>query len=275
MIPECVEYVLPPPRPQNLFHELKPHIGKTFQASQRLEPPNVKATVKSLSKPPVKSSDYKASVRNILKQFEADLDATIVSTRKFLNSTRIKLMFDLKNNIQNEYDRSSNMMRNSFIATGVCQKKNLDCWNRAKAALPKFEDGLNHDAKVCDDIFGAQIAAHRDESVKVQTIRRVVKELDELKTKCLEHSRDNSYVRACLGRSVTRSLLRSVAYFKSLNNAVEQEINLRKYLNNLTSQCFADAYQSRKPLFEHGIKRLQKCIENVSNKSENHDADME
>lgn len=74
---------------------------------------------------------------------------------------------------------------------------------------------------------------------------------------------------------VTRSLLRSVAYFKSLNNAVEQEINLRKYLNNLTSQCFADAYQSRKPLFEHGIKRLQKCIENVSNKSENHDADME
>ncbi|XP_052870921.1 uncharacterized protein LOC128276503 [Anopheles cruzii] len=260
---ECLNYTPPPPALRNLFNMLKPHLNESSrsQRADRKKYPSYRKLVKEISKTSMASSSFKTKVESIISRFRGSINESVASQMHFYEATRVRMLFDLKNFVQKQFNAFTDLVSRSLKSSGVCDAPSEECWNKLSQELPRFMEDQNREIETCDDIFHANIQNPQGAAVRAVTVQRIGQEFGNIPARCFRSSQSNAPTMACLMKSMPYYVPRSAAYFSSLENAINQGTSLMLYVTSMAKSCYENTYSARTQLFRNGMVKLRACVD--------------
>uniref|UniRef100_A0A182THJ2 Uncharacterized protein n=1 Tax=Anopheles melas TaxID=34690 RepID=A0A182THJ2_9DIPT len=231
--------------------------------------------MKDISKISQGSGSFKQRVEGVVQKFQAAINESVASQLQFFESTRVNMLFQLKNFVQKSFNSFTDLVDRSFKNSGVCTGRSKECWNKLQAGLPRFMEDMNQEIVTCDDIFNANMENPRGVSVRRATMQRISQEFGNIQSKCLSSAQSNAATFTCLMKSLPHYVPRSAAYFSSLQNVISQGTNLMSYITSMAQTCYQTAYNTRTEQFNNGMTKLNRCVqgENANNVELNKELD--
>ncbi|XP_049548850.1 uncharacterized protein LOC125959893 isoform X5 [Anopheles darlingi] len=262
-IEECTDYAPPPPALRKLYEKLKPHLNASSRATptDRRKYPSYRKLIKDITKISVSSSSFSQKVKTVITSFQSSIDESVDLQRKYYEATRVNMLFQLKNHVQDLFNKFTDLVSRSLLNSGVCNAQSQACWDKLNSELPRFMDDMNQEIVTCDVIFNANIENPQGTLVRTTTVDRIGKEYDNIQAKCLTTGQSNDKTLACLMKNLPYYVPRSAAYFSSLENAVNQGTNLMGYVTKMAESCYDNAYSTRTQLFNNGMTKLNACVQ--------------
>uniref|UniRef100_A0A182Y5V4 Uncharacterized protein n=1 Tax=Anopheles stephensi TaxID=30069 RepID=A0A182Y5V4_ANOST len=255
-IDECMQYTPPPPALKHLYVKLKPHLNVTSRepTPPRKSFPSYRKLIKDINKVSPASGSFKQRIEGVISKFQAAISESIASQLQFFESTRINMLFQLKNFVQKSYNAFTDLVDQSFENSGVCTGRAKECWDKLQDGLPRFMDEMNQEIVTCDDIFNANMENPRGVSVRQVTVNRISQEFGHIQSKCLGSGHGNTQTLTCLMKSLPHYVPRSAAYFSSLQNVISQGTNLMGIRYNDGAKLLSDG-------FNNGMTKLNRCVQ--------------